>query len=44
MSDDQRREDPPAPAEYEAPRAEDVATDDAPSVTAAGKSKTVGAG
>ena len=30
--------------EYEAPRAEDVSTEDAPSVTAAGKTKSPGAG
>lgn len=30
--------------EYEPPRAEDVETDEAPSVTAAGQTKQVGAG
>lgn len=30
--------------DYEPPRAEDVSTDDAPSVTAAGGTKTIGAG
>ena len=40
----ERPQDTTEPAEYEAPRAEDVDTDDAPSVTAAGGTKTVGAG
>jgi len=36
------RQDPTQ--EYEAPKAEDVATDDAPSITAAGKTGAEGAG
>jgi hypothetical protein len=40
--EDTRQE--PEPQEYEAPKAEDVSTEDAPSVTAAGKTLPPGAG
>jgi hypothetical protein len=40
---DDARQEPQEQPEYEAPRAEDVSTEDAPSVTAAGKSGGGGA-
>lgn len=41
---DDAKQDPTPEQEYEPPTAQDVETQDAPSVSAAGSTKTIGAG